>query len=164
MQIGQLVLVRTDPATQFVDAIGQNVMAELTMQLPVGPQVAGLGFVPGGLAAGGATRARIRSVGIVSVESLDWTVWLWGNDTFSDANPELERFLGHVSLPASGAKRPANGSGLYHYFQSGLDIPLEDLAGLGQIYLGLQPTSAGKSAGAGGSVMVILAAEPTCGC
>lgn len=163
MQAGQLVLVQTDPASQFVDAIAQNAMAELTMtQVPAG-QSPVIGYVDGGVSAGKSCRSRLKALGLVAVESLDWTVWFWGNATFSDADPRNERFLGFVNLPASAAKRPANASGLYHYFQGGLDLPIVDLAGQGQLYIGLQPTSAGKSAGEAGSVSLILTLEPTLG-
>lgn len=163
MQAGQLVLVQTDPASQFVDAIAQNVMAELTMTQVTPGQSAGLGFVDGGVSAGKSCRSRLKSLSLVSVENLDWVLWFWGSSVFADANPALERFLGFVALPASGAKRMPNANGLYHYFQAGLDIPIVDFDRQGQLYLGLQPTSAGKTGGAGGSVLVQLALEPTLG-
>lgn len=162
MQAGQLVLVTTDPATQFVDAINQNAMAELILTMPPATAVAGPGYVDGGLAAGGAVRSRIKGVVLAAVEALDWTVWIWGNDTFDDSNPALAKLLGFVALPASGAKR-VGGAGLYYYAVNGLDIPYNDFLKLGQVYLGLQPTSAGKSAGALGSVVVQLIFEPVLG-
>jgi hypothetical protein len=162
MQAGQLVVVRTDPATQFTEAIAQNAMAELTLTMPQAGDVAGAGFVDGGLAAGGSVRSRIKSIIITSVESLDWVVWLWGNDTFADANPANAQLLGFAALAAASAKRIA-ATGLYYYVLTGLDIVYEDLMGAGQIYLGLQPTSAGKSVGAAGSVVVQLVVEPTLG-
>ena len=162
MQIGQLVRVTTDPATQFVDAIAQNAMAELTLAMPAAGQLAGPGFVDGGLAAGGAVRSRIKGIVIESVESLDWVVWIWGNDTFDDSNPANAKLLGFAVLPASGNKRIA-AAGLYHYYLGGLDIPYNDFQKLGRVYLGLQPTSAGKSAGAGGSVALTLIFEPALG-
>lgn len=162
MQAGQLVVVRTDPATQFVDAIVQNAMAELTLTMPQPGDVAGPGFVDGALAAGGSVRSRIKAINIISVESLDWTVWLWGNSDFADANPGNAFLLGFAALAAASAKR-IGAAGLYYYTLTGLDLAYEDLLGLGQIYLGLQPTSAGKSAGAAGSVVVQLVCEPTLG-
>ena len=162
MQTGQLVLVTTDPATQFVDAIAQNAVANLTLTMPSGTQQAGPGFVDGGLAAGGSVRSRVKGIVLESVESLDWVVWIWGNDTFDAANPANAKLLGFASLPAAGNKRIA-ASGLYHYYLGGLDIPYNDFQKLGRIYLGLQPTSAGKSAGALGSVVVTLIAEPALG-
>lgn len=162
MQQGQLVLVTTDPATQFVDVIAQNAMAELTMTMPPATKVSGPGYVDGGLAAGGSVRSRVKGIVIESVESLDWVVWLWGNSTFDDANPANAKLLGFAALPASGAKR-IGGAGLYHYYLGGLDIPYNDFEKLGQVYLGLQPTSAGKSDGAAGSVVVQLIFEPVLG-
>jgi hypothetical protein len=162
MQQGQLVLVTTDPATQFVDAILQNAMAKLTMTMPQAGQSAGPGFVDGGLAAGGAVRSRIKGVVIESVESLDWVVWIWGNATFDDAKPANAKLLGFASLPAAGNKR-ISASGLYHYYLGGLDIPFNDFLKKGQLYLGLQPTSAAKTGGAGGSVVVQLIFEPVLG-
>ena len=162
MQIGQLVLVQTDPATQFVDAIAQNALAELDLSMPSGSQQGGPGFVDGGLAAGGAVRSRVKSIVIASVENLDWVVWLFADKNYGNANPANVNLCGYAALPASSAKRIGN-TGLYYYFLAGLDLPYVDLGKLGQIHLGLQPTSAGKSAGAPGSVRVQLWAEPALG-
>lgn len=162
MQAGQLVLVRTNPATQFIAALAQNAVGELTMAMPVGAQQAGAGFVDGALGGGGTCRGRLRSITIASVEGLDWTVWFWGNSTFSDASPALAQLLGFAALPVAGAKRIA-GAGLYYYFLGGLDIPIVDLEKVGQLYLGLQPTSAGKSAAGAGAIALQLAVEPTLG-
>ena len=162
MQAGQLVVIRTDPATQFVGAIAQNAMSELTLTLPQPGDVAGPGFVEGAIGAGGACRSRVKAVTIISVENLDWVVWLWGNSDFADANPANTKLLGFLALAAASAKRIA-ATGLYYYTLTGQDLAYEDLEGLGQIYLGLQPTSAGKSVGAAGSVVVQLVMEPTLG-
>lgn len=162
MQAGQIIAVRTDSATQFVDAIAQNAMAELTLTLPTPGVAAGPGYVDGALGAGGSVRSRVKSIVVISVEPLDWVIWLWGNATFADANPANAQLLGFASLAAASAKR-IGGAGLYYYVATGLDLAYQDLAGLGQIYLGLQPTSAGKTGGAGGSVTVQLLMEPTLG-
>lgn len=168
MQPGQVVFVRTDPATQFVDAIAQNAMGQLTIPMvppgtapPNKPLLPG--FVDGGLAAGGTCRGKLESIVIASVQPIDWEVWLWGNDDFSTADPRNEYLFGYASLPASGAKQ-ISAAGLYYYSLGSLTIPYVDLKKLGNVYLGLIPrTAGGKAAGAGGSVVVQLGFLPTLG-
>lgn len=163
MQAGQLITVRTNPATQFVDAIAQNAMAELTMVCPSGAERQGPGFLDGGLAAGGTVKSRLRAIVIESVQAIDYEIWLWGDDTFADANPENTKLWGFVALAASTAKQ-IGGAGLYYYTLTGLDIPYSDLMKLGQLYLGLIPrTAGGKAAGALGSVALQLYFEPSLG-
>lgn len=162
MQPGQIILVRTDPATQFAGVIAQNALAELTIPMTPAGQTAQDGYVDGSLAGGRTVRSRLSSIVIASVEALDYTVWLFGDSEFGAAAPADTHLLGYVSLPSSGAKR-IGGAGLYYYYASGLDIPYVDLERQGNIYLGLQPTSGGKSAGGAGAVMVQLAFQPTLG-
>lgn len=162
MQAGQLILVRTDPATQFTGALAQNAAATVNLAMNfTGP--AGDGYVDPGLGAGKTLKARLRSILIQSRENLDWEVWLWGKNTFnaSATDPAQNFPFGFVALAGSGAKQIA-GAGLYTYFVSGVDVPYLDLDVSGQLHLMLvNRAGAGKSAGAAGAVGIQLAFENT---
>lgn len=165
MQPGQIVLVSTNPATQFVDAIAQNALATEVLLPPQGNQVQGPGFVDGALAAGGSCRGILRSIVVLSVQSIAWELSLWGDAGFDDPAPDLVNFFGKYAFAAADGVQ-YGGSGLYHYFVGGLEIPNVNLddRDLGRLYLGLCPrTAGGKAGGAGGSVKVQLAFQPTMG-
>lgn len=167
MQIGQLVNVRTNPATQFTGALAQNAALTENLRIPQGTEVAGLGFADGGIGSG---KSRVRSILIQSVENLDWEVWIWATDAFnvSTSDPALNFPLGYALLAGSTAKR-IGGAGLYYYFLSGLDIPLQDEDvitnnGPNEIHLMLvNRAAASKTAGAGGAIRIDLNIEPSTG-
>lgn len=159
MQAGQLVYVQTDPTTQFTAAISQNAAATLNMA-PGGS----LGQVDGGLSGNRSCKARLRSIGIKSVEGLDWEVWLWGKDTFATATAMADRYpWGFAALAVATVGRQIAGAGIYYYYLAGLDIPYVDLDDSGEVHLGLIPRSAGKSANASGTIQITLGFEPTLG-
>lgn len=164
MQAGQLIPVRTDPATQFISALAQN--AALTENLAMRfTQAGGNGYVDAGLAAGKTVKARLRSIFIQSVENLAWEVWLWGKHTFdaSLTDPTNSYPLGFWSFAAADAKRIAS-AGLYHYYVEDMDTPYADLDNAGEIHLMLVNRSvSAKTAGSNGYILIQLNMEPTLG-
>lgn len=164
-QAGQLIQVRTNPATQFIAALAQNVALTLNLTMPPAASVAGDGYVDPGLAAGNSVRMRLRSIWIASVENLAWEVWLWGTDTFnaSTTDPAQSFPQSRVTFAAADAVRLA-GAGLYYYQIAGLDHPYADLDHTGELHLMLvNRSAAGKSAGADGALLIQLQCEPTLG-
>lgn len=159
-QAGQLILVRTNPATQFRGAVAQNGVATESLTPGSGP-----GFFDDGLAASRSARARLRSLTLISAENLDWEVWLWGTDQF--ATPTLLSGdlapLARVVLLAANAVQIA-GAGSFYSFAHGIDLPYVDLDQTSELHLGLGTRSgAGKSAGDAGAVQIQLHFEPTLG-
>lgn len=162
MQIGQIIQIRTNPATQLIAALAQNDGLDLTMtMLPDGTAPAP-GYVDPGLGAGGSARSRLKSLSIVSVENLDWEVWLWGTGTFngSASDPGAVYPFGRWAFVAANAKQ-IGGSGLYYYYIDGLDVPYADLSPRqGCVHLTLVNRSvASKSADAAGAILLQLGFE-----
>lgn len=158
MVSGQLIPVRTDPATQFTAALAQNAALTLNLAQPVGTQVQGNGYVDGGLASGGSVRSRLRSIVIASVENLAWEVWLWGKDTFNASltDPAVVYPVGRWSFTANMGLQIA-GAGLWYYYIDGLDQPYVDLDKTGEVHLMLvNRSAAGKSADTAGAILVQL--------
>lgn len=150
-QIGQVQILRTDPATDFTGALAQNVMATLNKS------VANVG---GGL----TVRYRLKGLIIASMENLAWEVWLFANNLFATGNPATAKPLGYWSFAAADAKRPAAASGLYYYYIDGLDIPVVDDDSLTQLHIGLMNRSAAsKTAGAAGALSIGFVLEETNG-
>lgn len=164
MQAGQLIAVRTNPATQFTGALAQNaaLTENLAMNFLTGDKD---GYVDPGLGAGKTVKSRLRSLDIVSVENLAWELWLWGKDTFNASltNPALVYPLGRWAFTAGMAVQIA-GAGLWYYYIDGLDQSYLDLDSSGEIHLMLVNRSvAAKTADAGGAIMIQLNFENTYG-
>lgn len=165
MQAGQLIAVRTNPATQFIDALAQNAALTLNLTPPPAGSPMQDGYVDEGLAAGRGVRARLRSIVIVSVENLAWEVWLWGKDTFnaSQTDPAGEFLVGRWAF-VTGDGIQIGGAGLYYYYIEGNDQPYGDLDKTGEIHLMLvNRSAAGKTPGVDGAILVQLNFEPTYG-
>lgn len=165
MQAGQLILVRTNPATQFRATLAQNAALTLNLTMPPAGSVAGDGFVDAGLAAGSTVRGRLKAIGLISVENLAWEVWLWSRDLYQ-AGVLLSGTLAPLGrwsfVTGDGARIAATGA--YYYYKEGLDVAYEDLDRTGEVHLMLVNRSAsGKSADDAGAVQVQLAFEPTYG-
>ena|SRR3990167_9738754 len=157
MQLGILYNIRTDPEVDFTGAIVQNAMdtVELT---PEGFQ---------------GRRFRLTNLIVVSVEPLDWEVWLWAKASYASATPGASQFLGYWSFQGAFAKR-IGGAGLYYYFIPGLDVYYED-EGWAESSPGPNPTppaihlglvnrsAAAKSAGEAGAVLVQMQVDLTAG-
>ena len=165
MQAGQIILVRTNPATQFTGTLAQNAAATVSLatMLPAGT-IIGDGYVDGGLGAGLTVRARLRGLTIVSMENLAWEVWLWAKDTFNTFSVLGDLMpLGRWSFAAGDGVQIA-GTGPYYYYVDGNDQPYIDALRKGEINLMLVNRSiTGKSAGDPGAILLQLAFEPTYG-
>jgi hypothetical protein len=163
MQLGRLILVRTDAATQFRGSLAQNAVATLNLAAPTGPGQTD-GYLDQGLAAGGVVTARVRTITLVSIENLAWEIQLWGKDTFGTYSVlnDLVPF-GLYTFQTGDGKRNA-GAGPYIYYVSGLDIPYVDLDKSGELHLALvNRSAAAKTAGDAGALFVQLGMEPSLG-
>lgn len=157
MQVGQLVIVRTDPATQFVGALAQH--AAETADLITG---AAIGQVDGGLSAGKTLKSRLRALLIASVQNLAWEIVLWGKDTYNTGAIADQFPLAQWNFAVNDGAQIA-GTGLYYYYVDGLDAPYVDLDHTGELHLMLINRSAtGKNAGAD-QILIQLQFEPALG-
>ena len=160
-QNGQLILVRTDPATQFRDTLATN--AALTLNMVPG---AGNGKVDGGLVSASCA-SRLKSIRIASVENLAWEIWLWRSKLFntyaSVADMAKQYVAGRYGFVAAAGEQIA-GTGPYYYYIEGNDEVYSDVDGTGQIHLMLvNRDAASKSAGDAGAILIELNMEPTLG-
>lgn len=164
MQAGQLIAVRTDPATQFIGALAQNAAATVNLAQAQAGQDSGDGYLDGGLVSA-SLQARLRSLLIQSRENLAWEVWLWGKDTFNASltDPAQNFPLGRWAFTAAMGVQIA-GAGLWYYYIDGLDQAYVDLDRTGELHLMLvNRSAAAKSAGADGAVCLQLNFENTLG-
>lgn len=159
-QLGQIISLTTDPATDFVDAIADEAMDLESLALDLS------------ICGTPTARCRITGISIVSVEPLDWRLWLWRKAAGPGADIAADSFIGAFQMIAATATRIAS-TGLYYYFLFGLDVPYTDedtadekpnpLEPSGRFHLGLQPTSGAKSAGEAGAIKITLFVDPTHG-
>lgn len=160
-QLGQIISLTTDPAAHYTDGIAQNAqdLEDLALDLSIC----------------GTPTARCRIVGlsVVSVQNLDWELWLWRKAAGAGAGIGADSFIGYWSFLGANAKQ-IGGAGRYYYFIPGLDIPYTDedtrderpdpLAPVGRIHLGLVNRSAvAKLAGDAGMIKITLLVDPTHG-
>jgi len=161
VQAGQLILVRTNPVTQFIGAQAQN--AEATLNLgPAPPGTAfGDGYVDQGLGAT-SVASRLRAILLQSAQKLQWEVWLWADALYRTVGIGLQHPLGIWNFAEANAFQGSDS--LYTYYVDGLDVPYYDLLGAGQIHLMLINRDATtKLAGASGAMQIQLTLEPTYG-
>lgn len=157
-QLGQNILVQTDPTTQFRAALATN--AALTLNLLPGQ---GIGKVDPGLSALPSCKGRLQSIGVQSVENLAWEIWLWGTDGFNTVAQALQRPLGRWSFVEADGLRIA-GTGLYYYYIEGLDHFYVDWDQTGELHLMLVNRSvASKSADDAGAILLAFGFQPTLG-
>lgn len=159
MQLGQIISLPTDPATQFRDAIAstEQIAEDILFDLSIC----------------GTPTARNRIVGmtIVSVQQLDWQIWLWHKTDREGAGIAENSFIGYWGfIGATAVQSGIPGDSLYYYFISGLDVYYTDDDAsadrdpndyAGRFHVGLK--GAGKSAGDAGAVKIIFHVDPTHG-
>jgi hypothetical protein len=160
MQLGRLLVIDTDPATQFTDAIAQNAseMENWT------PDMA--------LAAAPDCRGRIVAIAIISDQNLAWEITTWSREAgAAAASVALDSFLGRKAFVVGDGLQIA-GAGSWRYFASGLDLPVldedpqadRDTPYAGRLHISLVNRSAGsKNAGATGEIKIRLFIDPTLG-
>lgn len=177
MQLGQIILVRTNAATQFRDGCAAGAGLSLSIQpftlvagqTPVGPpNLAGFndGFVDQGL---GATSVafRLKNISLWAAESLAWELWLFATSHFNtltggDYNSIVP--LGRWNFVSASQGEQIAGTGPYFYYIEGNDIVSFDAECAGQIHVMLvnRDTNA-KSAGDAGQLVLQMGCEPTMG-
>jgi len=160
VQLGRLLVIDTDPATQFTEAIAQNAseMENWTPDLA--------------LAAAPDCRGRIVALAIVSDQNLAWEITTWSREAGAGAaTVALDSFLGRHAFAAADGLQIA-GAGSYRYFAAGLDLPVldedptadRDAPYAGRLHLSLvNRSAAAKNAGATGEIKIRLFIDPTLG-
>ncbi len=159
--IGQLVIVRTDPATQFRGALVTDAALTLDITPPPDGTPQGDGFADAALVAGGPGRSRLRSIGLWSVENLYWEIWLWGNDDYTTptlVSSGLYPIARHAFVATDGLQ--IAGVGAFYYYVDGLNWPYRDVDVSSEVHLMLVNRSGGaKTANDGGAIQIQLAFE-----
>lgn len=134
------VQFNSDVDTDFTAAITANDGADANLA----GLTANVGFVTG--------------IEILSQQNLAWDVFLFGSDTFGDADYDLDTYLSHTSFDATDAVTIANDQPtMYRYSLTNLKIPYTDLDESNELHVKLVPRGGNKLAsGAGGDVVVKL--------
>jgi len=137
----------TDPSTQFRGALAQNAGVDLDFLLP--PTLQGIN---------GTAWGTIKSLTIVSIQNLDWELWLWQSATHSTLTAAVtaagSNWIGRWTFVAGDAVQKA-GTGDFQYYIDGLDIPYFDADKAGKLHLTLLNRNAvSKLANDAGAVQV----------
>ena len=159
-QLGRLLVIDTDPATQFIAGLAQNASDLLSWT----PDMA--------IAAAPDCRGRVIAIAIISDQNLAWELNFWSREAGpAAASVSLDSFLGRKGFIAGDGLQIA-GAGSFRYFASGLDITVldedprvdRDSPYAGRLHLSLVNRSAtGKNAGATGEIKIRLFVDPTQG-
>ena len=161
-QLGNLELVETNPLTQFTAAILVNAAAYLDLLLPQA------------ISAGRTSRARLKTLSVISMENVGWEVWLFNKRTSGvEPTPDVSSFAGYWSFAAGDAVQ-IGATGLYYYYIDGLDVPYEtlDLLPDGRpdendarkyLHMALIARTTQKTASPTGLVKIRFGFEPTLG-
>lgn len=135
--------LRSDKDSHFTGAIAQNAKEDENLTGLLGNKV------------------RITGVSLQADENLSFRVVFWKTDGFEDADLDLDRFCGEVviDLPTDGYQ--IAGANQYYLDMRGLDIDYEDEDASNELHVSLMClTAAGKTAGAGGEVVLEIFYEP----
>lgn len=102
---------------------------------------------------------RIRSITIMSKENLAWEVAFYDSDAFTHTSPDSDHFLDSHRF-AEGDGLQDDGTGLYRYAVTGLDIPYLDTNSTNELHIRLTNRSAAaKTAGVPGELVVLVGIE-----
>lgn len=135
--------LRSDKDTHFTGAIAQNAKEDEDLTGLLGNKV------------------RITGVSLQADENLSFRVIFWKTDGFDNTSLFLDRFCGEVTidLPTNGYR--IGGANQYYLDMRGLDIDYEDEDASNELHVSLMClTAAGKTAGAGGEVVLDVYYEP----
>ena len=132
--------IRTDKDVEFTGAIAQN--AAENENIVVGWADANLNLT-------------LTGITVVSDQNLAWELDFWNSDAFgSSSNMDLDGWIGFWGWLATDGAQIA-GTGNYRYYIDGLEIPLYDADGTGELHVSLVNRSAtSKNAGASGEIVV----------
>ncbi len=139
-----LITIRSDKDIHFTGAIAQN--AREDENIATGMK--------------SSHELWIESITIISDQNLEFDLYFFSKDTFSNADLDLDAFIDVVNFPVSAAKQIA-AAGSYYYTSAALSLPYKDLDATAELHISLVNRSAtGKNAGATGEVVVIISARP----
>lgn len=150
MQVGRLISLETNPATEFRGSLAQN--AGLTLSLDAKTLGVGLGAV-----------LIVRALAILSTEARSWEIDFFRSAQFGAATLANNRFAGvwnfaNTGNPGDGMQ--IGGAGLYYYYVDGLYIPIRDEDQTSAVHVALvNRSAAAKSANDAGALRVQIALE-----
>ncbi len=150
MAAGNVVLTASNPAVDFVKALGSGESDDADLVFPLA------------IGAGGHSRCRVRHLAILSRDNCAWEILLYGKTTRATNDPATDSFRSRWRFTASdGLLR----NGLYYYYVPDLDMPYEDELQLGKCYVTILNRSLAtpKAAGPAGALVLRLYAEVTYG-
>jgi hypothetical protein len=102
----------------------------------------------------------IASLAILSDQQLAWEIQFYLSDTFSNADLDLDTYLGSYRF-AEGDGRQVAGAGAFYYDASHLDLPYRDVDGTRELHVRLVNRSIiAKNAGVGGEIVIRATFEP----
>lgn len=141
----------SDKDSHFTGAIAQNASEEENITLPTALD-----------GVNGNARGIIRGVTIVSDQGLDWELYFFGSDLFSETSDmDTDGYLGRCKFTATTDGIQIGGTGNFYYYKDGLEIPYLDADKTGELHVALVNRSAtGKNAGATGEIVVKVHIEP----
>ena len=148
-QTGKVTVVSSVAATQLQAGCAQHAALFLSLDL------AAYGL-------GGRVDSVIRSIGVLSKEGLIWELWFFRTSAQNPTDLDLDRAYGKYLFAAAGTQIAA--AGTFHAYADGLQIPYQDEANTGMLFLALiNRSAAAKTAGAAGQVRVQVGLESTLG-
>ena len=150
MSAGNVVLTASNPAVDFIKALGSGESDDADIVFPLA------------IGAGGHSRCRVRHLTILSKDNCAWEVMFYGKPDRATGDPATDSFRTRWRFTASdGGLR----NGLWYYYVPGLDMPYEDELEKGKLYMTLINRSplTPKVAGVAGALIIKVYAEVTYG-
>jgi hypothetical protein len=142
-----LVEVRSDKDLHFTGSLATNAAEAEDIVLPPA-------------CGGSAARAVVRAVTIQAKEDLDWELWFWASASYTNADMDLDYFLGKVVFSAAEGTQ-IGATGFFTCYKGNLDVPIVDRDNTQTIHVKLvNRNAASKTAGTNGQVVVSLWLEP----
>lgn len=144
-QLGRLIRLATNPATQFVSIIAQNAGEYL-------------GLSTGEL--GDIAKGRVVHVALRTIENKDWEIYFFATPANNTGVPSTNKYLGRCAFVAADGKQ-IGGAGLFLYDKA-CDVVIHDEARTSKIHMVLVNRSTATTAGAD-RIGIELQIDPTHG-
>jgi len=134
-------LLQSDKDTNFTGALAQNASEDANLAGLVSNQIV------------------IKDVVVIADQQLAFEIQLFTTDGFSNADLDLDTYLGSIRF-SEGDGKQVGGAGPFYYDVHGLDLFYTDADGTNEIHARLVNRSAtAKNAGATGEIVVKFAYE-----
>lgn len=135
-------ILRSDKDTHFTEAIAQNNSEE--------ENITGLE----------ANKIRITRITLTADEELNFRVWLFGTDGFTNTDMDSDRYITWENFDLTTNGKQYTNTGFYRFDKTNLKIDYEDLDATNELHIALECLSAaGKSSGSAGEVVIEIGYE-----